>query len=111
MFDGSDHQVLGVFAGDAAGGGDETHGFLVAAVEGKGDADPLAFVVADLAAIGTPSAISLGRGDAVIMTLFFAPGMALEPQVKLAEQPSGPLGGLSKCRRVSRGSTQTPAAT
>ena len=77
VLDGGDHQILDVFAGDAAGGGHEAHGLPVAAVEGKGDADALAVAAADLEAVGTPAPVPLGHGDAAIVAPLLASGMAL----------------------------------
>jgi hypothetical protein len=45
---GSHHQVAHVLAGDAAGSGQEAHGFPITAVERKRNPHPLAVVAADL---------------------------------------------------------------
>src|SRR6266446_10150805 len=48
VLDGSHHQVAHVLAGDAAGSGQEAHGFPITAVERKRNPHPLAVVAADL---------------------------------------------------------------
>ena len=46
VLDGSHHQVAHVLAGDAAGSGQEAHGFPITAVERKRNPHPLAVVAA-----------------------------------------------------------------
>jgi hypothetical protein len=58
VLDGSHHQVAHVLAGDAAGSGQEAHGFPITAVERKRNPHPLAVVAADLKAVGAPTPIT-----------------------------------------------------
>src|SRR5262249_61155094 len=37
MLDGSEHQITNILAADAAGGGEETHGLAITAIEREGD--------------------------------------------------------------------------
>src|SRR5262249_57873563 len=58
MLDGSEHQITNVLAADAAGGGEETHGFAITAIEREGDPHPFTVVAANLKAVGAPAAVS-----------------------------------------------------
>jgi len=82
MLDGSDHQVLHVLGGDAAGCRDMPHRFAIAAVEREGDADLLAIVAGDLQPVRAPAGITLVDRDATIV----APLLPLFA-VALKEQP------------------------
>src|SRR5262249_61338099 len=59
MLDGSEHRITNVLAADAAGGGEETHGLAITAVEREGDPHPFTVVTADLKAVGAPAAVAL----------------------------------------------------
>lgn len=90
MLDGSDDEVLHVLTGDAAGCGNEAHGLAIAAVQGKGDADALAVVAADLEPIGAPAAIAFVHRDAAIMSARLTGCMTLQEQAVLLHHPPDP---------------------
>jgi len=54
MFERSHHQVTDVRSGDAGGGGEEAHGFPIAAVKRERNADHFAVATADLEAARAP---------------------------------------------------------
>jgi uncharacterized NAD-dependent epimerase/dehydratase family protein len=72
MFDGCNHQVMHVFALDAFGGGDKTHGFSVAAIKCKSDPDLLAIVATQLEAVRAPTKIGAVDCDAAIVASFLS---------------------------------------
>ena len=80
-----------MFTGDAAGYGNEAHGLAVAAVQGKGDADALAVVAADLETVGAPAAVALVHRDAAIMSAGLAACMTLQEQAVFLHHPPDPL--------------------
>jgi hypothetical protein len=80
VLDCRDYQVPHMFAPDAAGRGDETHSFPIAAIEAEGDTNPVAIVTTDLEAIGAPAAIALIDGNPAIMTTFLAASVSLKQQ-------------------------------
>lgn len=81
MLDGGDHQVADILGGDAASGGDVSHGFPATAVEREGDADLLAVVATDLQRIGPPAGIAPVDSDATVVAPFLAlAAMGLEQQ-------------------------------
>src|SRR5262249_39130995 len=67
VLDGSHHQVAHVLAGDAAGSGQEAHGFPITAVECNRNPHPLAVVAADLKAVGAPKPITFIHCNAAVM--------------------------------------------
>src|SRR5262249_59959181 len=67
VLDGRHHQVAHVLAGDAAGSGQEAHGFPITAVERKRNPYPLAVVAADLKAVGAPTPITFIHSNAAVM--------------------------------------------
>src|SRR5262249_61168690 len=67
VLDGSHHQVAHVLAGDAAGSGQEAHGFPITAVERKRNPHPLAVVAADLKAVGAPTPITFIHSNTSVM--------------------------------------------
>ncbi len=90
LLDGSDDEVLHVFTGDAAGRSNETHGFAVAAVQRKGDADALAIVATDLETVGAPAAVAFVHRDAAIMSAGLTARMTLQEQAVLLHHPPDP---------------------
>jgi len=91
MLDGSEHQITNVLAADAAGGGEETHGLAITAVEREGHSHPFTVVAADLKAVGAPAAVALIDGDASIMAPLDAAGMAIEQEAVDLHHPVNPL--------------------
>src|SRR5262249_52118209 len=91
MLDGSEHQITNVLAADAAGGGEDTHGLAITAVEREGEPHPFTVVTADLKAVGAPAAVALIDGDASIMAPLDAAGMAIEQEAADLHHPVNPL--------------------
>lgn len=80
VLDGSHHQVAHVLAGDAAGSGQEAHGFPITAVERKRNPHPLAVVAADLKAVGAPTPITFIHCNAAVMAPLVPANVAIEQQ-------------------------------
>jgi hypothetical protein len=78
VLDGSHHQVAHVLAGDAAGSGQEAHGFPITAVERKRNPHPLAVVAADLKAVGAPTPITFIHRNAAVMAALVCANVAIE---------------------------------
>jgi hypothetical protein len=91
MLDGSEHQITNVIAADTAGGGEETHGLAITAIEREGDPHPFTVVAADLKAVGAPAAVALIDGDASVMAPLDAAGMAIEQEAVDLHHPVNPL--------------------
>src|SRR5215203_5243007 len=92
MLDGGDHEVADILARDAAGRGDEAHGFTVAAVQREGDTDPLTVVAADLQAVRAPARVANIDGDFALVTTFLATAnMALEQEAVQLHHAVDPL--------------------
>src|SRR5215210_4411580 len=67
MLDGGDHEVADLISSDPGRGCHEAHGFAVAAVQREGDAHAFAIIAGHLEAVGTPSQVRLGDGDAAVV--------------------------------------------
>src|SRR5262249_33445910 len=80
VLDGSHHQVAHVLASDAAGSGQEAHGFPITAVERKRNPHPLAVVAADLKAVGAPPPITFIHRNAAVMAPLVSANVAIEQQ-------------------------------
>jgi hypothetical protein len=92
-FHALDHQVADVATIDAAGGRHPGDRLAVAAIQGKGDAYPLAVVAADLKAVRAPTGVGAIDGDPAIMpALGTLVSMALEQQPMCLHHPVDPLG-------------------
>src|SRR5829696_4387702 len=92
MLDGGDHEVADILARDAAGRGDEAHGFTVAAVQREGDTDPLTVLAADLQAVRAPARVANIDGDFALVTTFLATAnMALEQEAVQLHHAVDPL--------------------
>src|SRR4029450_5461691 len=89
--DASHHQVAHVLAGDAAGSGQEAHGFPITAVERKRNPHPLALVAADLKAVGAPTPITFIHCNAAVMAALLPPNVAIEQQTVNLHEPGNSL--------------------
>jgi hypothetical protein len=87
MLDGSEHQITNVLAADAAGGGEETHGLAMTAVEREGDSHPFTVVAADLKAVGAPTPITFIHCNAVVMAPLVPANVAIEQQAVNLHDP------------------------
>src|SRR3954468_13505254 len=67
MLDGGDHEVADLISSDPGRGCHEAHGFAVAAVQREGDSHAFAVIAGHLEAVGTPSQVRLGDGDAAVV--------------------------------------------
>src|SRR5262249_22047828 len=76
----AEKRCTNVLAADAAGGGEETHGLAITAIEREGDPHPFTVVAADLKTVGAPAAVALVDGDASGMAPLDAAGMAIEQE-------------------------------
>src|SRR4051794_38884002 len=65
---------------DPGRGCDEAHGFAVAAVQREGDAHAFAIIAGHLEAVGTPSQVRLGDGDAAVVATLGPTSMTLEQE-------------------------------
>ena len=92
VLDGSHHQVAHVLAGDAAGSGQEAHGFPITAVERKRNPHPLAVVATDLKAVGALTPITFIHCNAAVMAPLVPANVAIEQQAVNLHDPvdSGP---------------------
>src|SRR3954463_8872103 len=80
MLDGGDHEVADLISSDPGRGCHEAHGFAVAAVQREGDAHAFAVIAGHLEAIGTPSQVRLGDGDAALVATLGPTRMTLEQE-------------------------------
>src|SRR3954468_9574918 len=80
MLDGGDHEVADLISSDPGRGCHEAHGFAVAAVQREGDAHAFAVIAGHLEAIGTPSQVRPGDGDAAVGATLGPTSMALEQE-------------------------------
>src|SRR5499433_1206435 len=87
VLDGRHHQVAHVLAGDAAGSGQEAHGFPITAVERKRNPHPLAVVAADLKAVGAPTPITFIHRNAAVMAPLVPANVAIEQQAVNLHDP------------------------
>src|SRR5262249_17979953 len=87
VLDGSHHQVAHALAGDAAGSGQEAHGFPITAVERKPTPHPLAIVTADLKAVGAPTPITFIHRNAAVMAPLVPANVAIEQQTVNLHDP------------------------
>lgn len=72
MLDGGDHEGTNILGGDAARGGDVSHGLPVATVERERDTHPLAVVASNLQRLRAPAGIGPINRDAAIMAPLLA---------------------------------------
>src|SRR4051812_34855979 len=80
MLDGGDHEVADLISSDPGRGCHEAHGLAVAAVQREGDAHALAVIAGHLEAVGTPSQVRLGDGDAAVVATLGPTSMTLEQE-------------------------------
>ncbi len=79
--DALDQEIVDVAAVDAAGRRHLRDRLAVAAVEGKGDAHPLAIIATDLEPVRTPAAIGAINGNTPVMAAFLTfAGVPFEQQ-------------------------------
>src|SRR5262249_35619017 len=81
------HQAAHALAGDAAGSGQEAHGFPITAVERKRNPHPLAVVAADLKAVGAPTPITFMHCNAAVMAPLVPANVAIEQQAVSLHDP------------------------
>src|SRR5262249_44744467 len=91
MLDRSEHQITKVLGAGAAGGGEETHGLAITAVEREGDPHPFTVVAADLKAVGARAAVALIDGDASVMSPLDPADMAIEQEAAHLHHSVNPL--------------------
>src|SRR3954465_8149027 len=80
MLDGGDHEVADLLSSDSGRGCHEAHGLAVAAVQREGDAHAFAVIAGHLEAVGPPTQVRLGNGDAAVVATLGPTGMTLEQE-------------------------------
>src|SRR5207248_8830132 len=87
-----DHQVADIGAGDAPGGSHRKDRLAVAAVQGEGNAHPLAVVAADLEPVRAPSRIAaLDRDPTLVRPFPTARSIPVEQESVRLHDPADPL--------------------